>query len=81
MFAKIKKTALFAIMGIMVIAPANLVIAGGKVVLYSAHKQAIIDAMIPRFEAKTGIKAEVIKAGLEISSIVPMPSAIIHRQM
>ena len=63
MFAKIKKTALFAIMGIMAIAPANLVIAGGKVVLYSAHKQAIIDAMIPRFEAKTGIKAEVIKAG------------------
>ena len=47
MFAKIKKTVLFAIMGIMVIAPANLVIAGGKVVLYSAHKQAIIDAMIP----------------------------------
>jgi len=30
MFAKIKKTALFAIMGIMVIAPANLVIAGWK---------------------------------------------------
>ncbi len=63
MFAKIQKTTLFAILGIMAITPANLVIAGGKVVLYSAHKQAIIDAMVPRFKAKTGIKAEVIKAG------------------
>ena len=63
MFAKIQKTTLFAILGIMAIGPANLVIAGGKVVLYSAHKQAIIDAMVPRFKAKTGIKAEVIKAG------------------
>ncbi len=38
-------------------------LAEGKVVLYSAHKQAIIDAMIPRFKAATGIDAEVIKAG------------------
>ena len=37
--------------------------ADGKVVLYSAHKQEIIDAMVPMFEAETGIKAEVIKAG------------------
>ncbi len=38
-------------------------LAQGKVVLYTAHKQAIVDAMIPRFEAATGIDAEVIKAG------------------
>ena len=37
--------------------------AQGKVVLYSAHKQAIIDAMVPLFEAQTGIKADVVKAG------------------
>lgn len=45
----------------MVIGPAA--IAQGKVVLYSAHKQAIIDAMVPMFEKQTGIEAEVIKAG------------------
>jgi len=33
------------------------------VVLYSAHDEAIIEAMVPRFEAATGIKAEVIKLG------------------
>lgn len=37
--------------------------ADGKVVLYSAHQEAIIDAMVPLFEAATGIDAEVIKAG------------------
>ena len=34
-----------------------------KVVLYSAHDEAIIETMAPRFEAATGIKAEVIKLG------------------
>jgi iron(III) transport system substrate-binding protein len=34
-----------------------------KVVLYSAHTQEIIDALVPRFEEATGIKAEVIKLG------------------
>ncbi len=34
-----------------------------SVVLYSAHTQEIIDAMAPRFEAATGIKAEVVKMG------------------
>jgi len=34
-----------------------------KVVLYSAHNQEIIDALVPRFEAATGIKAEVVKLG------------------
>jgi iron(III) transport system substrate-binding protein len=34
-----------------------------KVVLYSAHTQEIVDAIVPRFEAATGIKAEVVKMG------------------
>jgi len=33
------------------------------VVLYSAHTQEIIDALVPRFEAETGITAEVVKMG------------------
>ena len=40
-----------------------VVAAEEKVVLYSAHTQEIIDAMVPRFEAATGIKAEVVKLG------------------
>ncbi len=36
---------------------------GKSVVLYSAHTQEIIDALVPRFEAATGIKAEVVKLG------------------
>lgn len=32
-----------------------------KVVLYTAHNQEIIDAVVPRFEAATGMKAEVVK--------------------
>ena len=58
-----KKFILFNILGIISICFGNSVFAAGKVVLYSAHKQSIIDAMVPRFEKKTGIKAEVIKAG------------------
>jgi len=34
-----------------------------RVVLYSAHTQDIIDALAPRFEAETGIRAEVVKMG------------------
>lgn len=34
-----------------------------RVVLYSAHTQEIIDALVPRFEADTGIKADVVKMG------------------
>ena len=45
------------------LAPLNTAAAQGKVVLYSAHKSSIIEAMIPLFEKATGIKAEVIKAG------------------
>ncbi len=58
-----KNFILFNILGIICICFGNSVFAAGKVVLYSAHKQSIIDAMVPRFEKKTGIKAEVIKAG------------------
>ena len=45
------------------LAPLNTAAAQGKVVLYSAHKSSIIEAMVPLFEKATGIKAEVIKAG------------------
>lgn len=34
-----------------------------SVVLYSAHTQEIIDALVPRLEAETGIRAEVVKLG------------------
>jgi len=37
--------------------------AEGTVVVYSAHKQSIIDLLLPLFEAETGLKAEVIKMG------------------
>jgi iron(III) transport system substrate-binding protein len=63
MLEKINKLLLLVIMLVMATATSTSVYAGGKVILYSAHKQAIIDAMVPRFEKKTGIKAEVIKAG------------------
>jgi iron(III) transport system substrate-binding protein len=41
----------------------GMVLAEEKVVLYSAHTQEIIDELVPKFEAATGIKAEVIKLG------------------
>jgi iron(III) transport system substrate-binding protein len=63
MLEKINKLFLLVIMLVMATANSSSVYAGGKVILYSAHKQSIIDAMVPRFEKKTGIKAEVIKAG------------------
>jgi len=63
MLEKINKLLLLVIMLVMATANSSSVYAGGKVILYSAHKQSIIDAMVPRFEKKTGIKAEVIKAG------------------
>ena len=34
-----------------------------KVVLYTAHSETIIEGMVPRFEAETGIKAEYVKLG------------------
>lgn len=49
--------------GALVAGSSAPVAAEGKVVLYSAHKSEIIEAMIPLFEAATGIDAEVIKAG------------------
>lgn len=63
MLEKINKLLLLVIMLVMATANSSSVYAGGKVILYSSHKQSIIDAMVPRFEKKTGIKAEVIKAG------------------
>jgi len=35
----------------------------GSVVIYSAHKSAIIDRLLPLFEAETGLTAEVVKMG------------------
>jgi iron(III) transport system substrate-binding protein len=37
--------------------------AQGKVVLYTAHKTSIVQALAPAFEAETGIKTEVIQLG------------------
>lgn len=37
--------------------------AGEKVVVYTAHKSSIVQAMIPQFEAETGMKAEVVQLG------------------
>jgi iron(III) transport system substrate-binding protein len=57
---------------LVLVISAGMLFAAGKgessdgektVVLYSAHNQEIIDALVPRFEAATGIKAEVVKLG------------------
>ena len=55
-------TALIFALGLAAV-PLTGAFAQEKVILYSAHKDSIISAMIPRFEAETGIKAEVVKAG------------------
>jgi iron(III) transport system substrate-binding protein len=33
------------------------------VVVYTAHKASIVDALLPRFEKETGLKVDVVKAG------------------
>ncbi len=55
-------TRLLAVAGLLA-ATLGPAAAAGTVVLYTAHNQAIVDALVPMFEADTGIKAEVIKAG------------------
>ena len=47
-----KKLVSFTLISMFMMLSASFVMASGKVVLYSAHKQAIIDAMIPLFEKK-----------------------------
>ncbi|MCE1206420.1 MAG: extracellular solute-binding protein [Spirochaetia bacterium] len=37
--------------------------AGGKVVVYTAHEESIINALVPMFEKETGIKVEYVKLG------------------
>jgi iron(III) transport system substrate-binding protein len=37
--------------------------AAGTVVVYTAHKASIVEALVPRFEKETGIKVDVVKAG------------------
>ena len=56
------------IMLVIALVPIALYASGGAeegetVVLYSAHTQEIIDAMVPRLEEETGIRAEVVKLG------------------
>ena len=34
-----------------------------SVVVYTAHKASIVDALVPKFEKDTGIKVDVVKAG------------------
>lgn len=34
-----------------------------SVVVYTAHKASIVDALVPKFEKETGIKVDVVKAG------------------
>ena len=47
-----KKLVSFTLISMFMMLSVSFVMASGKVVLYSAHKQAIIDAMIPLFEKK-----------------------------
>ncbi len=37
--------------------------AAGTVVVYTAHRASIVEALVPRFEKETGIKVDVVKAG------------------
>jgi iron(III) transport system substrate-binding protein len=37
--------------------------AAGTVVVYTAHRASIVEALVPRFEKATGIKVDVVKAG------------------
>ena len=34
-----------------------------SVVVYTAHKASIVDALVPKFEKETGLKVDVVKAG------------------
>jgi ABC-type glycerol-3-phosphate transport system substrate-binding protein len=42
---------------------AGAALADGSVTVYTATPQNFIDALVPAFEAKTGTKVEIIKAG------------------
>lgn len=52
-----------SLIGVLLLVPASGFAQDNTVVLYSAHTQEIIDALAPRFEEATGIKAEVVKLG------------------
>ncbi len=59
-----------AFLAVLLIVPFALFARGQKeaaqsqtVVLYTAHEQDIVDAMVPMFEADTGIKVQYVKAG------------------
>lgn len=42
---------------------ATAVFGAGKVVVYTAHEESIINALVPLFEKETGIKVEYVKLG------------------
>lgn len=51
-----------ALAGAVVAAPRRAR-AAGSVVVYTAHKASIVEALVPRFEKESGIKVDVVKAG------------------
>ena len=61
-----KKLVSFTLISMFMMLSASFVMASGKVVLYSAHKQAIIDAMIPLFEKKQELTLKLLKQAPEI---------------
>ena len=61
-----KKLVSFTLISMFMMLSASFVMASGKVVLYSAHKQAIIDAMIPLFEKKRELTLKLLKQAPEI---------------
>ena len=50
--------------GVMLVSLTTAAMAQDKtVVVYTAHKASIVDALVPKFEKETGIKVDVVKAG------------------
>jgi len=60
---KTKKFVVASLVVALLMVPGFVLAQDKTVTLYSAHTQEIIDALVPRFEEATGIKAEVVKLG------------------
>jgi iron(III) transport system substrate-binding protein len=56
-------TGLLAAAAVSVTAFSGSAVAQGRVVLYTAHKTSLVQALAPIFEAETGIKTEVVQLG------------------
>lgn len=52
-----------ALMALCLVIAGSAWAAGGKVVVYTAHEESIINALVPMFEKDTGIKVEYVKLG------------------